>query len=211
MSSFKGGRDGDGRKRSEIPEGMAPAAGYGSYTPDRPVCPTKSARMHALYVASVFLHILAAIIWMGGMFFLILVVVPWLRSGNRQTAGTLLRDTGLRFRTVGWACLGTLLATGTFNLWVRRVRLSDLVAPEWIGTPFGRTVVLKLTLFTVVIALSVVHDFVVGPRATRALQQDPGGTDALRLRRTASWMGRLNALLALALVYLGVVLVRGWP
>jgi len=195
----------------KVPERMAPVAGYGSYTHDRPVCPPKHARMHALYVASVFLHILAAIIWMGGMFFLILVVVPWLRSGNRQAAGTLLRDTGLRFRTVGWICLGTLLATGTFNLWVRRVRLSDLVAPEWLSTPFGHTVALKLTLFAVVIGLSLVHDFVVGPRATRALQQDPGGAEALRLRRTASWMGRLNALLALVMVYLGVVLVRGWP
>lgn len=167
--------------------------------------------MHALYVASVFLHILAAIVWIGGMFFLILVVVPWLRSGNRQAAGTLLRDTGLRFRTVGWACLGTLLATGTFNLWARRVQMSDLIAPEWLATPVGLAVGLKIGLFTVVVAISLIHDFVVGPRATQALRDDPAGPDALRLRQAASWMGRLNALLALVIVYLGVVLVRGWP
>lgn len=32
--------------------------------------------MHALYYASVILHILAAITWIGGLFFLMLVVVP---------------------------------------------------------------------------------------------------------------------------------------
>jgi copper resistance protein D len=167
--------------------------------------------MQTVYVVSVFLHILSAIVWIGGMFFLILVVVPWLRAGNRAAAGALLRDTGLRFRTVGWVCLATLLATGLLNLWLRRVRPGDLASPEWLATPFGRTVVAKLVLFGLVLAISVVHDFHVGPAATSAMRDDPAGDRALRLRRAASWMGRVNALLALALVFLGVVLVRGWP
>lgn len=167
--------------------------------------------MQALYVTSVFLHILSAIVWIGGMFFLILVVVPWLRAGNRAQAGAFLRDTGIRFRTVGWACLLTLLGTGTLNLWLRQVQLADFTRPDWLATPFGRTVVAKLVLFGLVLTISVVHDFHVGPAATSAMRDDPGGDRALRLRRTASWMGRINALLALALVFLGVVLVRGWP
>ena len=167
--------------------------------------------MQALYITSVFLHILAAVIWIGGMFFLILVVVPWLRAGNRAQAGTLLRDTGIRFRWVGWACLLTLLATGVLNLWLRRVRLSSFADPEWLASPFGRAVALKLTLFGLVLAVSTLHDFRVGPAATRAMRDDPDGPDARRLRRAASWMGRVNTLLALALVFLGVVLVLGWP
>jgi len=167
--------------------------------------------MHVLYLVSVWLHILAAITWIGGMFFLVLVVVPWLRRGDRARAAALLRETGTRFRDVGWTCFVVLAVTGTYNLSARGVRLGDLVRPAWLASPFGRAVVLKLVLFLVVLVVSAVHDFVVGPRASDALERDPRSSAAERLRRVASLLGRGNAMLALALVALGVILVRGWP
>jgi copper resistance protein D len=167
--------------------------------------------MRVLYLVSVWLHILAAITWIGGIFFLVTVVVPWLRRGDRAQAATFLRETGTRFRDVGWICFAVLLVTGTFNLWVRGVRLGDLVDRGWLASPFGRAVALKLALFLVVIAVSGLHDFVVGPRAADALERAPASKEAERLRRLASRMGRGNALLALALVAMGVILVRGWP
>ena len=100
--------------------------------------------MHALYLLSVWLHILAATAWIGGIFFLVLVVVPWLRRGDRSTAGAFLRETGQRFRSVAWVCFGILIATGTFNLWMRGVALSDFARVEWLTSPFGRSVTWKL-------------------------------------------------------------------
>ncbi|MBX3183872.1 MAG: DUF4149 domain-containing protein [Polyangiaceae bacterium] len=167
--------------------------------------------MHAVYLTSVFVHILCATAWVGGMAFLVLVVVPWLRAGNQEIAGRLLRETGERFRTVGWVCFVLLLITGTFNLWVRGVRFSSFVDPAWLGSSYGKSVLLKLSLFVVVLIVSAVHDFVVGPRATRAIQADPRSPEAEQLRKRASMMGRLNALLALALVAVAVTLVRGAP
>jgi len=165
----------------------------------------------ALYLLSVWIHILAAMAWIGGMFFLVLVVVPWLRAGDRAIAGAFLRETGERFRSVGWTCFAILAVTGTFNLYARGVRLGDLVRPEWLASPFGRSVLSKLGLFALVLAVSAVHDFSVGPRASVAIQRDPASPEAERLRRQASLMGRGNALLALALVAVAVTLVRGWP
>ena len=167
--------------------------------------------MSILYVASVWLHILAATTWIGGMFFLVLVVVPWLRRQDRAQAAKLMRETGTRFRSVGWACFGILIVTGTFNLYARGVRLGDFTSAEWLLSPFGKAVSIKLLIFAVVLGLSVFHDFVLGPRATRAVEGDPSSADALALRKLASWMGRANVLLALAIVWFAVIIVRGWP
>lgn len=167
--------------------------------------------MHTLYLVSVWLHILAATAWVGGMFFLMLVVVPWLRQGDRALAASVLRATGTRFRNVGWACFAIVFITGSFNLWMRGVRLENFVQLEWLRSGFGAAVVLKLALFVVVLTLSAFHDFVLGPMAARAVEANPRSTEAEALRKRASWMGRGTAVLALVLVALAVVIVRGWP
>jgi putative copper export protein len=164
--------------------------------------------MHALYIVSVWLHILAATVWIGGMFFVVLVVVPWLRRGDGN-AGKFLRETGERFRSVGWTCFAILLVTGTFNLWIRGVRFGNFVRREWLATSFGHAIVIKLSLFVGVLVVSVIHDFFVGPRAAIAIAaNDPS---AAKLRRQASLLGRVNALLALAIVAAAVIIVRGSP
>lgn len=167
--------------------------------------------LHNVYLLSVWLHILAAVTWIGGMFFLVLVVVPSLRKGDRAIATKLLGESGKRFRTVGWTCFAIVLVTGTFNLWARGVRLHDFFDRMWLGSPFGKAVVVKLSIFAIVLALSAVHDFSIGPRAVAELERDPSSHVSAALRRRASIMGRINALLALALVAMGVIIVRGWP
>jgi len=172
---------------------------------------TMTAAMHTAYLLSVWLHLLGAIVWIGGMLFLVMIVVPYLRTGDRLQAAMLMRATGRRFRNVAWGTFALLFATGLFNLWMRGVRPGDFLRADWLASPFGHAVVLKLLLFALVIAISAVHDFHYGPRATAAAQHDPRGAEAERLRRVASYLGRINVLAALLLVALGVVLVRGWP
>ena len=172
--------------------------------------------IHWLYLIAVWLHILAATVWVGGMFFLVLVVVPWLRHATRADAGAFWTATGTRFRVIGWTCFAISLTTGTFVLYLRGVRFSDFAIAGWRASPFGQTVMMKLGVFTAVLATSIAHDFVVGPRAARALASSseagaPALAAATRLRRQASWLGRINAVLALALVALAVMLVRGRP
>jgi len=165
--------------------------------------------LRGLYLASVWLHIVAATTWVGGMLFLTLVVVPWLRGPGRATGIALLRDTGRRFRSIAWICFGVILVTGLFNLSMRGVSFASLLDANWRASPFGQAVLLKLGLFALVLLLSGLHDFVLGPRAARSLEDEPGSAATLGMRRRASWMGRLNLLLGLALILLGVTIVRG--
>ena len=167
--------------------------------------------MRLVYELSVWLHIVAAMIWVGGMLFLVMVVVPWLRSRDRREAAGLLRETGRRFRTIGWACFAVFVITGTVNLGMRGVRLASFFDSDWLASGFGRVVMLKIGLFGLIVAVSAVHDFVIGPRASAAIEADPRSESARLLRRRASWLGRLNVVLALIIVFVGVMLVRGVP
>lgn len=166
--------------------------------------------MRALYLLSVWTHILAAAVWLGGMLFLVLVLVPVTRRpAYRGIAGELFHWTGVRFRWVGWICLGLLILSGAFNLYYRGIGWSTLGDwAFWTGF-FGRTLGYKLILVAAILLASAYHDFLIGPRATLAWQADPGSADARRLRRQASWMGRLNLVVGLIIVLLAVQLVRG--
>lgn len=168
--------------------------------------------MHSLYVVAVWFHILAAITWIGGMFFLVLVVVPWMRrSGGGIDAARFLRETGTRFRNISWVCFAIVVTTGSYALWMRGVRLASFGDPDWLASSFGRLVLAKLAVFTTVLVVSMVHDLAIGPRATAAIAADPRSDLAATLRRRASLLARANVLLALVLVAIGDLLVRGWP
>ena len=65
---------------------------------------------------------------------------------------------------------------------------------------------MKLALVAAMLLNQAFHDFWLGPAAGR---MDPGSPGALRARRWASWLARLNALFGLALVYAAVLLARG--
>lgn len=166
--------------------------------------------MLVAYLVSVWLHILAVSAWVGSMFFLTLVAVPWMRRGDRMLAMRFLRESAGNLRNLGWASFVVVLVTGSFNLYVRGVRFESFADPEWRSSPFGKTVLLKLAVFFIVVAMSAVHDFRIGPGATgSAVENDPARAE--RMRRMASVMGRTNFLLALILVALGVMIVRGMP
>ncbi len=167
---------------------------------------------HAVYVFSVFLHIVAAVAWIGGMIFLVFVLMPALRRlSDRGLRARLIRETGVRFRLVGWSCLLVLVITGYVNLASRGMGWDVLSEPAFWQAGFGATLAWKLSLVAVILVISASHDFIVGPRAGRARREVPGSWEERRWRLVAIWFGRMNLLLAVIVVALGVMLARGVP
>ncbi len=75
-----------------------------------------------LYLLNVTVHVLAAVLWLGSMFFLALVGAPVLRRVEPPaTRAALFRELGIRYRTLGWITLAVLLVTGVLNLQFRGV------------------------------------------------------------------------------------------
>jgi len=80
-----------------------------------------------------------------------------------------------------------------------------LARDDFWRTVAGRALAAKLAAVTVMLLVSAVHDFVLGPAAGRATAGSP---EALRLRRRAAWLARANAMLGVLLVLAAVRLAR---
>lgn len=157
-----------------------------------------------MMVVLVWLHLLAAIGWIGGMAFLSLVLVPILKHEPFiSQRGALIRAAALRFRLVVWGAIGVLLTTGPLLALSRGWSLSE---------PGGRPTVLlvKLALVAAMLGLTVAHDVFIGPRVGRILQMpEPSRTGHDRLLvASAAWLPRLSLLLALAVLAAAVSLAR---
>ncbi|MBS2013260.1 MAG: DUF4149 domain-containing protein [Deltaproteobacteria bacterium] len=158
--------------------------------------------MSTLYVVSVTLHILAAMLWIGGMGTFALIVVPVAkRILEPEQAGRILRAVGMRFSAISIHVLGTLLVTGVVNLACRGVLPMLATAAFW-RTPFGTTLAVKLALVTFVTIASVIH-----ARDARAAGERP----ATKTRTRSTVLGRLTLVVSLVVVVFAVSLVRGVP
>ena len=145
--------------------------------------------MRGLYLASVWLHILAAMTWAGSMTAFVILVMPYFRRQSEAARAAFLEWFGPRFELVSWVCFGILALTGAFNLWARGVRPADLFRSEFHATQFGGLLLLKLSFVGIVILLSVWHTH----PASRA---------------RARWLGRLLLVFGLAIIGVAVMMVR---
>lgn len=149
------------------------------------------------YLILVTLHVLAAVVWIGGMLFLGVVLTPVLRGHPPAERAALLRAVGRRFLKIAWTALAVLLLTGPILWSVRAFQVTPTLGA-------------KLVLVAVILYLSVVHDFSLGPRLVDQLERGGEGEETARLRRQVAFLARLNTFLAVAVLILGVTVSRGF-
>lgn len=163
--------------------------------------------MRTLYHVTVFVHVLSAVVWLGGMFGLAVLAPVLRRAGDPAARQALFQQVGRRFRTVGWACIALLLVTGLAQLGFRGWWGMDVwgSATFW-STDSGRALAWKLGAVAAMLAIQGVHDFRHGPRAGTL---DPRSEEARAMRRRAALLARLNAALGIVVIWFAVALVRG--
>jgi len=163
-----------------------------------------------MYYLSVFIHILSAIFWIGGMLFTVAVLVPASRHKLlARKKGEFFTLIGKKFSRISWFLFLVLTVTGITNLLTRGYSLSDLAtSPFWSGN-FGSSLLIKLHLFAVVLILSGIHDFYAGPKAAELMDSQPNSSGTKKYRKISSWLGRLNLLFGLGILYYAMKLLRG--
>ncbi len=165
--------------------------------------------MSIAYYVNVTIHVLAAMLWLGGMFFLAIVGAPVLRQVEPAAMRVAMFDRlGRRFRTVGWITVAIAVVTGIGNMqfrgWLHWRGVLD--SPAFWSTRTGTALALKLAFVLLMVVVEAYHDFIVGPRAGRAT---PGSVEAARLRARASWLARAAGLFGIGIVAAAVFLARG--
>lgn len=164
--------------------------------------------MYTLYYINVTIHVLAAMLWLGGMFFLGVVGAPVLRAVEPPALRQqLFQQLGTRARSLGWWAIAILLITGTLNLYFRGwLHWSGVLgSADFWRTGTGVALALKLLAVTTMLIVSGVHDFILGPMAGRLTAGSP---EALAFRRRAALLARGNALLGIVIVIAAVRLAR---
>lgn len=166
--------------------------------------------MPVYYHISLFIHIISAMFWMGGMLFFVAIIIPVSRrkvyAGFR---GDLVNRIGRRFSRYSWVVFGLLIITGITNLLTKGFSAGDLVSAAFWQSGYGSTLHSKLHFFLLMLVLSAVHDFYLGPKATRLMSEEPEAARTARLRKAAGWIGRINLVLGFLIIYYALSLGRG--
>ena len=146
-------------------------------------------------LVAVWLHVLGVVVWMGGVMYQAHVLMP---AARRDGAGTFV-ETLRRGRAVTWTAIALVALTGFYNV----TRLGPL--ERMLESGAALTLALKFMLVLAAVAVAGQRDFAQVPRLARALA---AGDDPHGALSAIAWMDRVVLLLAVVIVYLGLVVSR---
>ena len=127
--------------------------------------------MDIFYFFVLWIHVIAAVVWVGGNLILAMVIVPHFRQSLPPVQRIkLLMQIGKRFEPIVWGCIGVLFFTGLINIF----GAVDLTSATAISNAFMRTLLIKIVLFFLLIILTALHSMILAPRLVAAIEElDP--------------------------------------
>ena len=165
-----------------------------------------------MYQVNVWIHILMAAVWVGGLIYTAAVVVPYAVSQGGEERQRILRGLARRFRLIGWGSLLILLLTGLGNLLLRlspigvgQLLNGEAFDPNKVDRFIAIWLPWKLLLVGVMTGLMLYHDI----NSIRAARSYKGSAENAPGNRSGSMAAALATFLAIAVLYVSVRLVRG--
>ena len=165
-----------------------------------------------MYYVSVWLHILAATVWVGGLIYTAAVAVPFALSHDVSERQRLLRGLGRRFRWIAWGSIVVLVVTGLGNLTLRlspikfsQILNGELFDPNKVEQLIAIWLPWKLMLVVLMVGLMAFHDIT----SIQAAKRFEGSRDEAPGNRMGSRAAALATLLAILVLYVSVRMVRG--
>lgn len=114
-------------------------------------------------IVSIWLHIASAVIWIGGIFFILIIAIPSARLVLGAESGRLMAELSKRFTRVANFSIMSLAITGVI-----------VAALNW-GMIFGtlgerqtQILLLKLVIFFAMVVIHIYRQLVLSPRISRS-------------------------------------------
>lgn len=161
--------------------------------------------MSWIYDIAVVVHVVCATIWVGGVVFMGAVAVPAARKLPDAQRREVTRRLGFAFRPVGWLALALLVSTGIYMMYAWGATVENVLDLSFFEAPHLRLLGYKLVAVLIMLVVSGIHDWYLGPRSA---QVAPESSEAEKLRKLASQLGRITGVLVLVIVCLAVFVAR---
>lgn len=152
------------------------------------------------------LHLLAAVIFIGPQIFLAFVAMPALRSieDARARQGA-VRAITRGFGVLSGVALAALLVTGIYNYY----QFEDLIDADNFPRYFF-LIQIKLTLVTIVIALTVLHGAFFGRRLQQLQQSGASEAELAGARRWSMLASMLNLAASVVILLIAAMMSSDW-
>jgi len=153
---------------------------------------------------TLWLHLLAVILWMGGTLFMVLVLLPVTRKTmTPQESIRFYQGVGKRFQVVTWIAVGILIMTGIMNILTRGMFTGFLYSSQ-----FFQILGIKLAFFTIMVGLIALHSFVLIPRMVSLAEKGAPPEELGRLRKKSAMVSAIGLLLGLFILFMGLMLTN---
>jgi len=130
-----------------------------------------------------------------------LVIVPVNRSiQDFALRNKIIKKVAFRFKYLGWGSITILILTGIFNSLHTINSLNDLIQ-----TSYGKTLLLKTIFVLLMVLLSIIHDFYLGPKIIE-MENKKNRKDLTSL---LTLLSKSNLLISLFILLLAVTLRYG--
>ena len=146
-------------------------------------------------------HLMSAVIWIGGLAFLVMSVTPALRKVvPKEYLRPVLDAISTRYRKIVGVLMAVILMTGGINLhFISQMMLSQTGSGISNNSKYLTILFIKLTLVLGIVTLFLYTFIFKSEPATEDTEEE---LEAVPFQRVAFWMGILIILCAAALKYL---------
>ena len=142
-----------------------------------------------------FIHILAGVTWVGGIIYMILVLLPSLGAIEPASAGVLMSGLSKRFTRVAWTSIILLIITGGMR--ILPGTLFDF------SSQYGTFFTIKLGSVLLMILIALYITFALYPKV-RKLAPAPGeepSAEFVSLQRQLPLLAKINVILGILVIF----------